>query len=126
MLPDADARMSGRGPTTEHAALDETGIARGRLCAGTTYVRRGHQRDPWDFDRAQVWLPSSATMLRLNRRQREVLIEKMPDVANLVAAFTFLGQLLTDPPFSLRLALGGIAGWTLLWMLTLLLAEKNR
>ena len=65
-------------------------------------------------------------MLRLNRRQREVLIEKMPDVANLVAASTFLGQLLTDRPFSLRLALGGIARWTLLWMLTLLLAEKNR
>ena len=65
-------------------------------------------------------------MLRLNRRQREVLIEKMPDVANLVAASTFLGQLLTDRPFSVRLAIVGIATWTLLWALTLLLAEAKR
>ena len=65
-------------------------------------------------------------MLRLNRRQRDVLVEKMPDVANLVAASTFLGQLLTDPPFSIRLAIAGIATWTLLWALTLLLAEGNR
>ena len=42
-------------------------------------------------------------MLRLNPRQRDVLIEKMPDVANLVGASTFLGQLLTDRPFSIRL-----------------------
>jgi len=65
-------------------------------------------------------------MLRLNRRQREVLIEKMPDVANLVAASTFLGQLLTDRPFSVRLAIVGIATWTLLWALTLFLAEAKR
>jgi hypothetical protein len=65
-------------------------------------------------------------MLRLNRRQREVLIEKMPDVANLVAASTFLGQLLTDRPFSVRLAIVGIATWTLLWALTLFLAEAMR
>ena len=65
-------------------------------------------------------------MLRLNRRQHEVLIEKMPDVANLVAASTFLGQLLTDRPFSVRLAIVGIATWTLLWALTLFLAEAKR
>ena len=65
-------------------------------------------------------------MLRLNRRQREVLIEKMPDVANLVAASTFLGQLLTDRPFSARLAIAGFGAWTLLWALILFLAETKR
>lgn len=65
-------------------------------------------------------------MLRLNPRQRDVLIEKMPDVANLVGASTFLGQLLTDRPFSIGLAIAGIATWTLLWALTLVLAEKKR
>jgi len=65
-------------------------------------------------------------MLRLNRRQREVLIEKLPDVANLVAASTFLGQFLADHPFSTRLALGGITASTLLWVVTLLLAEEKR
>ena len=65
-------------------------------------------------------------MLRLNRRQREVLIEKMPDVANLVVASTFLGQLLTDRAFSIRLAIAGIATGAFLWALTLLLAEGKR
>jgi len=65
-------------------------------------------------------------MLRLNLRQREVLIEKMPDVANLIAASTFLGQLLTDRPFSIGLAIAGIVTWTLLWALTLFLAEAKR
>ena len=65
-------------------------------------------------------------MLRLNRRQREVLIEKLPDVANLVAASTFLGQFLADRPFSTWLAVGGITASTLLWVVTLLLAEEKR
>jgi len=65
-------------------------------------------------------------MLRLNRRQREVLIEKMPDVANLVVASTFLGQMRTDRPFSIRLAIAGILTGKFLWALTLLLAEGKR
>jgi len=65
-------------------------------------------------------------MLRLNPRQREVLVEKMPDVANLVAASTFLGQFLTDRPFSVRLAMLGVAGSIVLWVMTLLLAEEKR
>ena len=65
-------------------------------------------------------------MLRLNRKQREVLIDKLPDVANLVAASTFFGQFLADRPFSTWLALGGITTSMLLWVVTLLLAEGKR
>ena len=65
-------------------------------------------------------------MVRLNQRQREVLVEKLPDIANLVAASTFFGQFLTDRPFSGWLAVGGIATSMLLWVATLLLAEDKR
>jgi len=65
-------------------------------------------------------------MLRLRPRQREVLVEKLPDVANLVAASTFFGQFLTDRPFSVSLAVGGITTSMLLWIATLLLAEEKR
>jgi hypothetical protein len=65
-------------------------------------------------------------MLRLNRRQREVLIEKLPDVANLVAASTSFGQFLADRPFSTWLALGGVTTSMLLWLVALLPAEEKR
>jgi hypothetical protein len=64
-------------------------------------------------------------MLRLKSRQRNLLIEKVPDVANLTAASTFFGQLLTDRPFSLAVALTGIAASMLLWSGALLLAGEN-
>jgi hypothetical protein len=51
-------------------------------------------------------------MLRLKRRQREILIEKLPDV--------------TDRVFSIPVAMAGVAVWTLLWVLTLVLAEEKR
>jgi hypothetical protein len=64
-------------------------------------------------------------MLRLKSRQRNLLIEKVPDVANLTAASTFFGQLLTDRPFSLAVALTGIAASMLLWSGALLLAGED-
>jgi hypothetical protein len=64
-------------------------------------------------------------MLRLKLRQRDLLIEKVPDVANLTAASTFFGQLLTDRPFSLAVALTGVAASILLWSCALLLAGED-
>lgn len=43
-----------------------------------------------------------------------MLIEKVPDVANLILASTFLGQFLSGRPFSRGLALAGLGGWALL------------
>ena len=49
-------------------------------------------------------------MLRLKREQRQVLVDKVPDVANLVIGALFLGQFLSDRPFSPVLALFGFGG----------------
>ena len=64
-------------------------------------------------------------MLRLKSRQRGVLVDKVPDVANLAAGSMFFGQFLTDRPFSLRLAVWGMAAWAALWIFTLVLAEGD-
>ena len=61
-------------------------------------------------------------MLRLKPRQRELLVEKMPDVANVAAASMFFGQFLSDRPFSLWLGLAGLAAWLLFWGLAFLFA----
>ena len=53
-------------------------------------------------------------MLRLKAGQRQMLVDKVPDFANLVIGALFLGQFLGDGPFSLALALFGIAAWTVL------------
>ena len=41
-----------------------------------------------------------------------MLVDKLPDVANLVVGALFLGQFLSDRPFSPVLALFGVALWT--------------
>ena len=53
-------------------------------------------------------------MLRLKAGQRQMVADKLPDVANLVVAALFLGQFLSERSFSLVLALFGIAAWTVL------------
>lgn len=54
-----------------------------------------------------------------------MLIEKVPDIANLAAGAMFFGQFLTDRPFSAMLALAGVAAWTALWAFTLVLSGGN-
>ena len=61
-------------------------------------------------------------MLRLKTGQRQMLVDKFPDVANLVVAALFLGQFLSERPFSLILALFGIAAWTVLTGFALIVA----
>jgi hypothetical protein len=65
-------------------------------------------------------------MLRLNRKQREVLLDKLPDVANLVTASRFLGQFLADRPFSLALAVFGIVSASARWLAVMVLANDMK
>lgn len=53
-------------------------------------------------------------MLRLNNAQRAVLVDKVPDLANVGAAALVFGQFLSDRGFSTQLALVGGALWFLL------------
>ena len=54
------------------------------------------------------------TMLILGKGQRELLAEKLADVANLVFAGLVLSQFLSATPFSFSLAAFGLAFWILL------------
>ena len=63
------------------------------------------------------------TMLRWNVGQRRVLVDKLPDAANLVVGALFVGQFLGDRPFSLDLALSGIAVWVALMGFALVVAR---
>lgn len=66
-------------------------------------------------------------MLDLNPAQREMLVDKLPDAANLAAGALFFGQFLGDQPFSLVLAISGIAAWAVLiaWALVLAGGESE-
>ena len=61
-------------------------------------------------------------MLRLKPRQREVLIEKWPDLANLALAGLVFGQFLSAEPFSLPVALGGLAIWSAVMLIVMTFA----
>ena len=63
------------------------------------------------------------TMLRWNAGQCRVLVDKLPDAANLVVGALFVGQFLSDRPFSLTLALSGIAVWVVLMGFALVVAR---
>jgi hypothetical protein len=53
-------------------------------------------------------------MLVLNRGQRELLADKLLDAANLAVGGSVFAQFVTGGPFSLPVALFGIALWLLL------------
>ena len=61
-------------------------------------------------------------MLKLKALQRQMLVDKLPDVANLVVGALFLGQFLSDRPFSQILALFGVAAWMALMGFALTIA----
>jgi len=54
-----------------------------------------------------------------------MLIEKVPDLANLILASTFLGQFLEDRPFSAVLAIVGLTIWVGLAVLAFAVAENG-
>ena len=65
-------------------------------------------------------------MLRLKPTQRAVIVEKLPDLANLVAAILVLGQFVGDEPTSTWLVTAGIAIWVTIACATLLIAGGER
>jgi len=50
-------------------------------------------------------------MIRLTEAQRTLVTDKVPDLANLAAGALIFGQFLAERPFSLTVALLGIALW---------------
>jgi len=64
-------------------------------------------------------------MLRLRPRQRTVLLEKLPDVANLGVGALLFGQFVSNQPFSLRLALSGGVIWMAFMAITLSIARED-
>ena len=65
------------------------------------------------------------TMLRFNQRQRDVLIDKLPDLANVIAGALTFGQALSGEPFSAPVALTGIALWAALGAWTIWIAGEE-
>jgi hypothetical protein len=82
---------------------------------------------PWKSALAasSLALQPGQTMLRLTARQRSMLIEKVPDVANLILASTFLGQLLMERPVSVLLATLGLGIWTTLAIIAFMVAGNE-
>ena len=64
-------------------------------------------------------------MLRLNVRQRAMLVEKVPDLANLAMAGLVFGQFLGAEAFSIRVALGGVVVWITGTVFALVLAGEQ-
>jgi hypothetical protein len=64
-------------------------------------------------------------MLRLKPRQREVLVDKLPDAANLAAGALFFGQFLSEKSFSLTLAFAGLGAWVALMAWAIVLASEG-
>lgn len=64
-------------------------------------------------------------MLAFERRQRRVLVEKLPDTANGALARLLFGQAFRDGGFSLPLAMTAIVVWVALMWCSTLLARRN-
>jgi hypothetical protein len=65
------------------------------------------------------------TMLRLKAGQRAVIVEKLPDLANIIAGGFVIGQFVGEEPASLWLVAAGLAIWMVLALLTLVVAGGN-
>jgi hypothetical protein len=65
------------------------------------------------------------TMLKLTTSQRAVLVEKLPDVANVAAGAMVFGQLLAGQDFSIMAALAGAGIWLFVMGVSLALAGKD-
>lgn len=54
-----------------------------------------------------------------------MLVDKVPDVANLATGALSFGQFLGDRPFSFTLAACGVAIWVILMALSIVLANER-
>ena len=61
-------------------------------------------------------------MLRLKPRQREVLVDKFPDLANVGAGLFVFGQFVGQQPPSMFLLGVGVAAWAVLIIIALMVA----
>lgn len=64
-------------------------------------------------------------MLLLNQAQRAMLVDKVPDLANLAVGALFFGQFLGDRPFSFTVALCGVGMWGMLIAWTIVIASER-
>ena len=64
-------------------------------------------------------------MLDLSERQRSVLIETLPDTANIAAAGLLFGQVVSGRPFSVILAILGFALWVVMLGWSMFLARRH-
>lgn len=65
-------------------------------------------------------------MLNLTKGQRTMLVDKLPDAANVAAGAMFFGQFLSGQPFSPLLALFGIGSWLALVGWAVVLASEDQ
>ena len=65
-------------------------------------------------DSRSLLLPRPTTMVELNKAQRAVLVDTLPDAANLAVGALFFAQFLSERAFSSYVALAGLALWVLL------------
>jgi hypothetical protein len=70
--------------------------------------------------------PEKSTMVGLTSEQRHMLIDKLPDLANLTLGATLFGQLLSEQPFSLMLCAGGLLGGVALFTFSFLVGGKSQ
>jgi hypothetical protein len=64
-------------------------------------------------------------MLRLKSTQRAVLVDKVPDMANIVAGAIVIGFAVGEPRLSWPVFIGGIAFWAAAIMFVLAIAENK-
>lgn len=65
-------------------------------------------------------------MLRLKRRQREVILDTLPDLANLIAGALLFAQFVGSERFSFGVALLGMVLWVALSGCAIWLAGVDR
>jgi hypothetical protein len=65
------------------------------------------------------------TMLRLKPRQRAVLADKVPDMANIVAGAIVIGFAIGDPRASWPLLMAGLGFWAGALLFVLFIAEDR-
>ena len=66
------------------------------------------------------------TMLKLTDAQRTVLVQAFPAVGHLAVGGLVFGQFLRQQPFSMRLALVGIAIWFVAIAIAVIVAGAGR
>ena len=70
--------------------------------------------------------PSELTMIGWTSEQRRMLMDKLPDAANLALGALVFGQFLGDRPFSFGVAIGGLLGWIGLLGVAFALGRRKR